>query len=65
MTVAPQGEQNHAYSLVSLSFEKFRSCGTSLLFVVAMSEKCSTFAADLAKGMPCESATVPAAVSPP
>ena len=64
MTVAPQGEQNPAYSPESLFYRKFRYGGTSLFFGIAMSGKCCTFAPDLAKGMPCESATVPAAVSP-
>ena len=32
--------------------------------IISSIEKTLIFAADLAKGMPCESATVPAAVSP-
>ena len=64
MTVTPQGEQNPAYTSGSSPNRKFRFGGTSLFFAVAMSEKNLTFASSLAKGMPCESATVPAAVSP-
>ena len=34
MTVAPQGEQNPAYSLESLLYKEFRKCGTPLSILV-------------------------------
>ena len=63
MTVAPQGEQNPAYSPGSSLYEVPLPSGTSLFFIGHVKKMC-TFAAVLVKGMLCESATVPAAVSP-